>query len=44
MGAEMDAALSAYDDAAMALLLLVGAAWLAIGALIMRNEEADDGH
>lgn len=43
MGSEMDMALDAYSDWLPALTLLVCAAWLFVGMLIMKGESADDG-
>jgi hypothetical protein len=43
MGSEMDAALGAYGDAVDLVFLAFGLIWLAVGAIIMRNEEAEDG-
>lgn len=43
MGAEMAAAAGAYDDAAALVFALVCIGWLAIGALIARTEDAEDG-
>jgi hypothetical protein len=43
MGSEMDAALGAYGDATDLVFLAFGLIWLAVGVLIMRNEEVEDG-
>lgn len=43
MGNEMDAALGAMDDAILIIPILFLLVWLGIGAIIMRNEEAENG-
>jgi len=43
MGSEMDAAVSAYGETMLIFPAIVLFVWLAIGLIIMRNEEADDG-
>jgi hypothetical protein len=43
MGSEMDAALGAYGDAVILVFLAFGLIWLAVAAMIIRNEEAEDG-
>ena len=43
MGSEMDAAMSAMDDSVLIIPILFLLVWLGIGAIIMRNEEAENG-
>lgn len=43
MGSEMDMALGAYGDVVDLVFLAFGMFWLAVGILIMKGEEAEDG-